>query len=217
MEALERVRTCTLAELSGLTDVSHLNVLILQRTERDWRPPAGIPFLPDDAFARRMPKKGLITKREVRALSIAALSLNPRSIIWDIGAGSGSVSIESAMMAYEGLVYAVEVNGESVEICRENLKAFAVDNIRIIHGRAPAVLDNLETPDAVFIGGSKGSMKEIIEVSLQRLRNGGRLVVNAITMENVAEFTGHCPIRSYAGGSAGQYCARRTSGTIPQV
>jgi len=134
-----------------------------------------------------MPKKGLITKREVRLLSLAAMKLRPASIVWDIGAGSGSVSIEAAMIAHEGRVYAIEVDPEGVEICRENIKTHAVDNVRVIAGRAPEALKDIESPDAVFIGGSKGSMREIIEVALNRLNAGGRLVVSAITFENVGE------------------------------
>ncbi len=186
----ERIRKFTLDDLAVCDDISTLNVLILQRTNASWCLPTTIPFLHEDAFAKRMPKKGLITKREIRMLSIAAMNLNPQSVIWDIGAGSGSVSIEAAMIAYEGRAYAIEVDPEGVEICHENLKTFAVDNVRVIQGRAPEALADLETPDAVFIGGSKGSMKEIIELSLERLRPGGKLVVNAITLENVSEAYG---------------------------
>jgi precorrin-6Y C5,15-methyltransferase (decarboxylating) len=97
------------------------------------------------------------------------------------------VSIEAALLAYEGRVYAIEVDPEGVEICRENVRAHAVDNVRVIAGRAPEALTDLEAPDAVFVGGSKGSMEEIIDVALERLRPGGRLVANAITLENAAE------------------------------
>jgi precorrin-6Y C5,15-methyltransferase (decarboxylating) len=183
----ERVRTFTLAELAACTDIGPLNVLLLVREDPRWRPPPAIPFLPEDAFARRMPKKGLITKREVRLLSLAALQLRPASVVWDIGAASGSVAIEAAMLAPEGRVYAVEVEPESVEICRENVRALGVDNVEVIAGRAPDALLPLEAPDAVFVGGSKGSMEEIIDVAWERLTPGGRLVVNAITLENVNE------------------------------
>ena len=183
----ERVRTFSIEELAACVDVSPLNVLILQRTDATWRMPAAISYLHEDAFAKRMPKKGLITKREVRMLSLAAMNLSPSSVIWDIGAGSGSVSIEAAMIAYEGRAFAIEVDPEGVEICRENVKTFAVDNVRVISGRAPEALRVLDDPDAVFVGGSKGSMREIIDVALARLKPGGRLVVNAITFENVGE------------------------------
>jgi precorrin-6Y C5,15-methyltransferase (decarboxylating) len=183
----ERVRTCSVGELSVLADVGPLNVLVLERTDPSWREPPSLPFLHEDAFAKRMPKKGLITKREVRLLSLAALGLRRDSVVWDVGAGSGSVSIEAALLAPRGRVYAVEVDPEGVEICRENLRAHAVDNVRVIAGRAPDALADLEAPDAVFVGGSKGSMEEIIDVALERLKPGGRLVVNAITLENAGE------------------------------
>jgi precorrin-6Y C5,15-methyltransferase (decarboxylating) len=183
----ERVRAFTLADLAACSDVRPLNVLILARSDAAWRPPLAIPFLHEEAFAKRMPKKGLITKREVRVLSLAAMQLRADSVVWDIGAGSGSVSIEAAMLAPRGRVYAVEVDPEGVGICRENVYAHGVDNVRIIAGRAPEALEGLETPDAVFVGGSKGSMVDIIAVALDRLRPGGRLVVNAITLENIGE------------------------------
>lgn len=183
----ERVRTSDIASLAKVTDVAPLNVVVLVRADPDWRAPPVIPFLHEDAFAKRMPKKGLITKREVRLLSLAALNIRPDSVMWDIGAGSGSVSIEAAMLAREGRVYAIEVDPEGVEICRENVRAHGVDNVRVVAGRAPEALADLEPPDAVFVGGSKGSMDEIIATALERLRPEGRLVVNAITLENAAE------------------------------
>jgi precorrin-6Y C5,15-methyltransferase (decarboxylating) len=185
----ERVRRFPITELAVMRegDVGALNVLLLVRTNPAWRPPPAIPFLHEDSYAKRIPKKGLITKREVRVLSLASLAIRPNSVVWDIGAGSGSVSIEAAMLAPEGCVYAIEIDPESVEICRENLRAHAVDNVEVIHARAPDVLDQLETPDAVFVGGSKGSMEAIIEAALDRLAPGGRLVINAITLDNAAE------------------------------
>jgi precorrin-6Y C5,15-methyltransferase (decarboxylating) len=197
----ERVRRFSLAELAHATDVRPLNVLVLAREDAAWRPPPAIPFLPEDAFAKRMPKKGLITKREVRLLSLAALSLRPDAIVWDIGAGSGSVAIEAALLAPRGRVYAIEVDPEGVAICRDNVRAHAVDNVRVIHGRAPEALADLEAPDAVFVGGSKGSMDAIVTTSIARLKPAGRLVVNAITLENVAE----------------TYQALRATGAEPEV
>jgi precorrin-6Y C5,15-methyltransferase (decarboxylating) len=182
----ERVRAFSLQELAACEDLSPLNLLVLLR-QPDWQAPSVIPFLHEDHFAKRMPKKGLITKREVRMLSLAALALRPNSVLWDIGAGSGSVSIEGALIAPEGRIYAIEVDPEGVAICKENAVTHGVDNVHVIEGRAPEALAELEIPDAVFIGGSKGSMREIIAVCLERLAPGGRLVVNAITLENISE------------------------------
>jgi precorrin-6Y C5,15-methyltransferase (decarboxylating) len=183
----ERVRRFTVEELAEATDIAPLNVLVLVREDGAWRPPPSITFLHEDDFAKRMPKKGLITKREARLLSLAMLQLRPASVVWDVGAGSGSVAIEAAMIASEGRVYAVEIDPEGVDICRENLRAHAVDNVEVVAGRAPEAFEALEDPDAVFIGGSKGSMAEIIDVALARLKPGGRLVANAITLDNVGE------------------------------
>ena len=183
----ERVRSFALEALAAASDIDPLNVLLLQRSDASWRPPPAIPFLHEDAFAKRMPKKGLITKREVRLLSLAALAIREDSVIWDIGAGSGSVAIEAALLAPSGRAFAIEVDPEGVAICQENLRAHAVDNVTVVHGRAPEALHGLPAPDAVFIGGSKGGMAEILEAALAALRPDGRVVANAITLENAAE------------------------------
>lgn len=190
----ERVRSYTLPQLAQETEIGDLNVLLLSRKpsasllaakgeERE----SVIPFLPEEAFAKRMPKKGLITKQEVRLLSLARLGLKRNSVVWDIGAGSGSVAIEAARLAPEGRVIAIETDPEGVAICRDNALAHGTDNVAVVEGRAPEALDDLEAPDAVFVGGSKGSLATIVEVCLRRLRPGGSIVVNAITLENVAE------------------------------
>jgi precorrin-6Y C5,15-methyltransferase (decarboxylating) len=183
----ERVRCFSIAQLAAAEDVGPLNVLLLIRDDPSWKAPPAIPFLHEDAFARRMPKRGLITKREVRLLSLAALGLRADSVVWDIGAGSGSVAIEAAILAPRGRVYAVEVDPEGVEICLDNVRTHRVDNVRVVAGRAPEALADLEAPDAVFVGGSKGSMEQIIEAALAHLKPGGRLVVNTITLENSGE------------------------------
>ena len=183
----ERVRRFELAELATERDIAPLNVLLLARTDPAWRPPPALPYLPEESFARRMPKHGLITKREVRVLSLGALALCPDSVVWDIGAGSGSVAIEAGLLCPEGRIFAVEIDDECVAMCRDNLRHHGADNVEVIHGLAPAALDGLPEPDAVFVGGSKGAMDGIIDHALDRLRPGGRLVVNAITLDNVAE------------------------------
>jgi precorrin-6Y C5,15-methyltransferase (decarboxylating) len=197
----ERVRRFTLGDLAAATDIAPLNVLVLERSDPAWRPPPAVAFLPEDAFARRMPKKGLITKREVRLISLAQLAIRADSVVWDVGAGSGSVAIDAARLAPEGRCYAIEVDPEGVAICEDNARAHGADNVHVIAGRAPEALATLPTPDAVFVGGSKGSMTEIVEVVLDRLRPGGRLVVNAITLENAGE----------------TYQAIRARGLVPEV
>lgn len=146
-------------------------------------------------------QKGLITKREVRLLSLAATHIRPDSVVWDIGAGSGSVAIEAAMLAREGRAYAIEVDPEGVAICLENVRQHRVDNVRVIAGRAPEALSDLETPDAVFVGGSEGSMEEILSAVIDWLPAGGHVVANAITLENASEI----------------YATLRQHGIIPEV
>ena len=183
----ERIRSFDLPDLAACTDVGPLNVLILVRTDPLWRPPPAIAFLHEDAFAKRMPKKGLITKREVRLLSLAQLEIRPSSVVWDIGAGSGSVSIEAALLAYEGRVYAIEVDPEGVAICHDNVKTHGVDNVRVIAGRAPrhSPASRRRTPSSS--AAARGAWARSSSWSSAQLKPGGRLVANAITLENVAE------------------------------
>lgn len=197
----ERTRAFTLPALAECDDIGPLNLLVLQRDEARWRAGPPISYLHEDHFAKRIPKKGLITKREARLLSLAALHLRGESVVWDVGAGSGSVGIEAALLADRGRVYAIEVDPEGVALCQENAHHFGTDNVTVIAGRAPEALAGLEQPDAVFVGGSKGSLAEIVDVAWARLPAGGRIVVNAITLDNVSE----------------AYGAFRAHGVVPEV
>ncbi len=181
----EKVQSFAIEELAKTEGLSDLNVLILIRETNQESPV--ISFLHEDEFEKRMPKKGLITKREVRLLSLGFMHLKKDSVVWDIGTASGSVAIEAAKICTEGLVYAIEVDHESVEICQQNVITHKVDNVEVIEGRAPEALKGLPAPDSVFVGGSKGSMREILDVCLTELKEDGALVVNAITLENVQE------------------------------
>lgn len=187
----QRIRTFDdlrdLAKLEGAS-FADLNVLILERKDRDWRPRAALGYVTEENFARRMPKKGLITKREIRALTLANLRLRRDAIFWDIGTASGSVAIEAARLAPEGRILAVEVEAKSVAIAKENVRIHGADNVEVIAGRAPEVFGELlerGQPDAVFVGGSKGSMVDIVAEAYDALAYEGRLVVNAITLESV--------------------------------
>lgn len=183
----ERVRSLPLEALAACEDVDPLNVLILVRSEPAWRPPAALPFLPDDAFEQRRPRRGLITKREVRLLSLAALGLRRDSVVWDVGAGSGSVGIEAALIASEGRVYAVERDPEAAEHCRRNARTHGADNLEVVASAAPGALAGLPAPDAVFVGGSGGCLHDVIAACAARLRAGGRLVVTAVTLETLEQ------------------------------
>ncbi|MDH4274652.1 MAG: precorrin-6y C5,15-methyltransferase (decarboxylating) subunit CbiE [Gammaproteobacteria bacterium] len=165
------------------TDSDALNIMLLWRTGVQ---PTRVHGLRDDAFAQRKPEKGLITKREVRAVSLAYLQLHARSIVWDIGAGSGSVGLEAARLCPLGHVYAAEKNHDDAENARENRKRLGVYNYTLAHTKAPAGLGDWLDPDAVFIGGSGGELEELIAYSLQRMTRGGNLVMNFVTFENLA-------------------------------
>ncbi len=159
------------------------NVVILQRQRKDQSVLMG---LADHQFAQRKPDKGLITKREVRAVSLARLQLRPDSIVWDIGAGSGSVGLEAARLCPRGYVYAIEKNEADVAITQQNRQQMAVTNYQIQHGKAPDHLAGWPDPDAVFFGGSGGELAELIELCLSRLKGDGWLVMNFVTLENLS-------------------------------
>jgi precorrin-6Y C5,15-methyltransferase (decarboxylating) len=159
------------------------NVLILWRNApREHRILFGSP---DADFVQRKPDKGLITKREVRAVSLAYLSLRRNSIVWDIGAGSGSVGLEAAQLCSQGHVYAAEKNAKDVAIAWENRDHRATHNYTLLHTEAPAGLEPWPDPDAVFIGGSGGKLSRLIPYCLGRLRAGGSMVMNFVTLENL--------------------------------
>ena len=143
--------------------------------------------LPDDAFAQKRPLRGLITKSEVRAVSLYKLGLRRNSIVWDIGAGSGSVALEAAIIASEGTVYAVERDAECVEMLRENIERLGPANVVVVSGEAPDALDALPAPDCVFVGGGGKALGDILERAASRLKSGGRIVVNLAAIERTTE------------------------------
>jgi len=145
--------------------------------------------LADNTFVQRQPEKGLITKQEVRAVSLARLQLRASSVVWDIGAGSGSVGLEAARLCPQGHVYAIEKNEADFAIAGQNHATFGVSNYSLSHGKAPEGLDAWPDPDAVFIGGSGGELATLIEGILGRLRPGGNLVMNFVTLENLVTAT----------------------------
>ncbi|MBT2728449.1 precorrin-6y C5,15-methyltransferase (decarboxylating) subunit CbiE [Bacillus sp. ISL-75] len=178
----ERCRWFTLAEMKD-EEFSPLNVVILKKKGECPHWPIGI----DDAeFFQRKPDKGLITKKEIRTLSISALRLMEDSTVWDIGTCTGSVAIEAAKIAREGQVFAIEKNEGDLENCKQNLAKFRVD-ATLVHGKAPEGLDTFPDPDAVFIGGTAGGMEDILDICCSRLKARGRIVLNAVTIENLSE------------------------------
>ena len=181
--------TITHTDLKGLLDIpaAPLNVLILIKEYEAGDDGAG-PCLgiPDEDFAT---VKKLITKEEVRAVSLAKLRLRQDMTLWDIGAGSGSVSIEADHLMPNGRVFAVERNPQCLVFFKENLKRFNSRNITLIEEEAPSCLDDLPDPDRVFIGGSGGHLWKILAAVDGRLSTGGRVVLNAVTLDALTSAT----------------------------
>ena len=141
----------------------------------------------DEDFEQRRPLRGQITKREVRAVTLYSLGLRPGSTVWDIGAGTGSVSVEAGLVAHQGTVYAVERDEESLPLLRNNLERWGSGNVRVVPGEAPEALTQLPDPDAVFVGGSGGNLARILEVAAERLAPHGRIVANLAALERTQE------------------------------
>ncbi|MFD6441944.1 precorrin-6y C5,15-methyltransferase (decarboxylating) subunit CbiE [Peribacillus sp. NPDC060186] len=162
-------------------DFSPLNVVILKKISEG---PSWSLGIEDEEFSQRKPDKGLITKKEIRVLSLHALKLKKSSIVWDVGTCTGSMGIEAAKLSPEGQVYAIEKNEPDLENCYQNQRKFRTD-LTAIHGKAPQGLDTFPDPDAVFIGGTGGEMVDLINTCCNRLKKGGRIVLNAATIENL--------------------------------
>jgi precorrin-6B C5,15-methyltransferase / cobalt-precorrin-6B C5,C15-methyltransferase len=143
--------------------------------------------LPDEAFAQRRPGSTTMTKREIRAITLANLELQPHTILWDIGSGTGSVAIEAAHLAQMGHVYAIEEDSGALAALEANCRRFNALNVTIVASRAPQALHDLPDPDAIFIGGSGGELSAILEVAMTRLRAQGPLVINLASFEHLAE------------------------------
>ncbi len=139
--------------------------------------------LPDEVFIRG---KVPMTKEEVRSVTLSKLSLCREDILYDIGAGTGSVSVEMALQADLGCVYAIESNGEAADLVLENKKKMGASNLHVIRGTAPQALEDLPPADKAFIGGSRGNLRSIIQTLLKK-NPAIRIVINAIALETLAE------------------------------
>jgi precorrin-6Y C5,15-methyltransferase (decarboxylating) len=183
----EKVTALRLQDLASRS-FGPLNVMLARRSAPT-RPADLHAFaLPDAEFSQRKPQDGLITKAEVRAVALSKLRLFPSARVWDVGAGSGSVSVEAARLCRQGRVWAVEKNAEDCAIIRQNIAKFHVPNMQLVEGRAPEALKDLpEPPDAVFVGGSGGGMSSLLSACQDRLKPGGSLVVDTVTVENTGE------------------------------
>ena len=147
--------------------------------------------LPDTLFQRGSHADGSVvpmTKREIRAVSLSRLELTADALCWDIGAGTGSVSIEMALQARRGQVYAIEKKEDAVTLLRENVQKFHTENVTVVPGSAPEALTDLPAPTHVFIGGSSGNMEEILKLCREK-NPRVRIVATAIALDTVAELT----------------------------
>lgn len=174
----EKITFGSAAELAGQPFPS-LSVMLAEAAPRfEDRSPG----LPDEVFIRGQTP---MTKQEVRAAALAKLAVRPGDTLWDVGAGTGSVSVELALAAPRGQVYAVECQEEACALIRKNKKKFSAWNLQLVEGQAPQVLRDLPAPDAVFIGGTKGNMEEIVDLTLYKNRLA-RVCVSAIAVETLS-------------------------------
>ena len=142
------------------------------------------PGIPDEEFERT--ESVPITKEEVRTIQISKARLDSGSTVFDIGCGSGSISVEAGLqIGKDGKVFAVDVDPNAIELTKKNLKKFQIDNVDVIQGNAKEKIQELPMANAIFIGGTGGDTKDIIELSQDKLQLGGRLVVGIILIETL--------------------------------
>ena len=173
----EAIRYGSAAELAGQS-FAPLSVLLVENFDL---PQLRAPGFPDESFIR---SEVPMTKQEVRAAALAKLAVMPTDTLWDVGAGTGSVSVELALAAPKGRVYAVECEPDACELIRKNRAKFHACNLILIEGRAPDVLADLPAPDAVFIGGTKGGMEAVLDEVLGKNPNA-RICISAIALETL--------------------------------
>lgn len=174
----ERIIHGTAKELK-LHTFDGLSVMYIENAEaQNYYPP-----ISDDDFIRGdVP----MTKEEVRWISLQKLQISPNDIVYDIGAGTGSVSVEIARKAHNGFVYAIEAKLDAYELILENRKKHGAYNMTVIHGKAPVGLDELPIPQKVFIGGSSGNIDEIVKCVVEKNSNI-RIVANAISLQSISQ------------------------------
>jgi precorrin-6B C5,15-methyltransferase / cobalt-precorrin-6B C5,C15-methyltransferase len=186
----ERVTQGELSEIAEM-EFAPLNVLILKRKPgRPDRPalPSRLRRFgnPDDVFAQSRPKSGLITQAEVRAIALAQLTIPTGGVVWDIGAGSGSVAVEAAQLSDPGMVYAIEQDAADYHLILANARSLGVRNLKAIHGAAPAVFAGLPAPDAIFVGGLGHEVNRLLEAAWKALRPGGWMTANVASLESLS-------------------------------
>jgi precorrin-6Y C5,15-methyltransferase (decarboxylating) len=179
---MESERTgCFALKDAAKTAFSPLNFVILERTK-----PPEVPLslgLDDDLYQHR---KGLITKKEIRAIGLSALAIAPNHTVWDLGAGCGSMAIEASLLAHKGIVLAVEKNADRVQLIRDNIRRMGAYGVQAIYGEMPECLRSLPDPDRVFIGGGIGKNNRVLEIATRRLKPGGKLALHLVLMGSLA-------------------------------
>jgi precorrin-6Y C5,15-methyltransferase (decarboxylating) len=163
------------------------NLVIIKKTTGDQ--PAEQPLhlgMPEHCYAH---ERGLITKSEIRAITLAKLRLLPHHILWDLGAGSGSISVEAALLVNRGKVFAVEKNPARIKQIEINKGRFGIANLEILHASAPDGLVQLPHPDRIFIGGGGQALKTIITSAVSYLKPEGRIVMNTVLLPNIQTAT----------------------------
>lgn len=177
----ERIVTGTAAALAEET-FADLSVLLAENPRPVLRP-WNSPGLPDEVFQRgNVP----MTKEEVRALAVCKLRLQSHHVVWDVGAGTGSVALECALSCPAGQVFAIEKNPEAAALLEENRARLGASNLTVVSGAAPEALAGLPAPDRVFLGGTSGSMDEILTMIFDK-NPAARVVCTAVTLETVGE------------------------------
>ena len=202
----ERITCATASEIAGQT-FDDLNVMLIEFAGgvASSRWPYASSGIPDELFIRGdVP----MTKQEVRAVALAKLRLTATDTVWDVGAGTGSVSIEAALVARAGSVWAVERNAAGVRLIRENADAFGCGNVYAVPGVAPEALAKLPVPDAVFVGGSAGELPSIVEAALEK-NSHVRLCVPCVTIETLTEACALLSGSRFKGFEACQLSAAR--------
>lgn len=177
----ERIVTGPASYIAGL-HFTGLAVMLAENScpvEREYNAPG----IADSRFARGMVP---MTKQEIRTLAVSKLHILPHHILWDVGAGTGSVSVECAQAAPAGKVYSIEKNPDAIALINENKSAFGVSNLNILKGEAPQALEDLPAPDGVFLGGTAGKLNVIMELILEK-NPSARIVVAAVTLETLGE------------------------------
>lgn len=145
---------------------------------------AKTPGIPDELFDRD--ENVPITKEEVRVVQISKARLKPGMIVYDIGCGSGSISVEAAHQVEEsGHVHAVDYDAKAVELTKKNLEKFNLENVSVILGNAKEKISELPNADAVFIGGTGTDTNEIMHICQDKLKSGGRIVIGMILIETI--------------------------------